>query len=59
MSRVFSGISMSLDGFVTGPPVLLGSGTRLFEHLGRPVRLERESVITTPTTTHLRFRVLG
>lgn len=39
-------------------PVLLGRGTRLFEHLGRQVRLERDSVVTTPTTTHLRFRVL-
>ena len=49
-----------LDGILIHlAPVLLGSGIRLFEHLGRQVRLERESVLTTPTTTHLRFRVLA
>lgn len=39
-------------------PVLLGDGTRLFEHLGGPIRLERTDVIATGNATHLRFRVL-
>jgi dihydrofolate reductase len=39
-------------------PVLLGSGTRLFEHLGGQVQLERLEVIDTPNATHLRFRVI-
>lgn len=39
-------------------PVLLGSGTRLFEHLGGQFRLERTDVLDTPSATHLRFRVI-
>ncbi|WP_049571932.1 dihydrofolate reductase family protein [Streptomyces sp. SBT349] len=39
-------------------PVLLGSGTRLFEHLGGAFRLERVQVIDSPNATHLRYRVL-
>lgn len=39
-------------------PVLLGSGTRLFDHLGGQVPLERTDVVATPNATHLRFRVL-
>jgi dihydrofolate reductase len=39
-------------------PVLLGRGTRLFEHLGGQFQLERTMVIETPNATHLRFRVI-
>jgi dihydrofolate reductase len=39
-------------------PLLLGSGTRLFEHLGGQVQLKRTNVIETPNATHLRFRVI-
>jgi dihydrofolate reductase len=40
-------------------PVLLGSGVRLFEHLGiEPIELERTMVIEAPGVTHLRFRVV-
>ncbi len=39
-------------------PVLLGSGTPLFDHLGGPVRLERTEVLDSPNATHLRYRVL-
>ncbi|WP_329038410.1 dihydrofolate reductase family protein [Streptomyces sp. NBC_01725] len=39
-------------------PVLLGSGTRLFEHLGGQVQLERTQVVDTPNATHLRFKVI-
>ena len=40
-------------------PVLLGSGTRLFDHLDGQVQLERTDVIATANATHLRFRVLA
>jgi dihydrofolate reductase len=40
-------------------PVLLGSGTRMFEHLGSEhIQLESAGVIETPEATHLRFRVV-
>jgi dihydrofolate reductase len=39
-------------------PVVLGSGTRLFEHLGGQVQFERIDVIATPNATHLRFKVI-
>ncbi|MEO3857509.1 dihydrofolate reductase family protein [Acrocarpospora sp. B8E8] len=39
-------------------PVLLGSGTRLFDHLGtNHIELERNRLIESPHVTHLRFRV--
>ncbi|MGJ6968276.1 dihydrofolate reductase family protein [Streptosporangium sp. G11] len=41
-------------------PVLLGAGTRLFDHLdGHRVELERTSLAGSPRVTHLRFRVVG
>jgi dihydrofolate reductase len=40
-------------------PVLLGSGVRLFEHLGiEPVELERTIVIEAPGVTHIGFRIV-
>jgi dihydrofolate reductase len=40
-------------------PVLLGSGVRLFEHLGiEPIELESTRVIEAPGVTHLTFRVV-
>ena len=40
-------------------PVLLGSGVRLFDHLGAaPIALERTRVVEAPSVTHLRFRVV-
>lgn len=40
-------------------PVLLGSGTRLFDQPGAgPIELESIKVIDAPGVTHLRFRVL-
>ena len=40
-------------------PMLFGSGTRLFEHLGSEhIQLESAGVIETPAATHLRFRVV-
>jgi dihydrofolate reductase len=40
-------------------PVLFGSGTRLFDHLGSEHRkLEPVSVLETPVVTHLRYRVV-
>jgi len=40
-------------------PVLLGSGVRLFEHLGiEPIELECTSMTQAPGVTHMRFRVI-
>jgi dihydrofolate reductase len=40
-------------------PLLFGSGTRLFEHLGdQHVQLENAGSTQTPAATHLRFRVV-
>ena len=40
-------------------PVLLGSGNRMFEHLGSDhIRLETTEVLDTPAATHLRYRIL-
>jgi dihydrofolate reductase len=40
-------------------PLLLGSGVRLFEHLGtEPIELESTRVIEAPGVTHLTFRVV-
>jgi hypothetical protein len=39
-------------------PVLLGQGTRLFDHLpDRVVELERFRVVDSPDATHLSFRI--
>ena len=39
-------------------PVLFGSGTRLFEHLGDGhIQLEPATVVETPAAVHLRFQV--
>ena len=39
-------------------PVLFGSGTRMFEHLGdQHVQLQNAGAIQTAAATHLRFRV--
>lgn len=39
-------------------PVLLGAGSRLFEHLAsEAIELERIELIASPHATHLRFRV--
>jgi dihydrofolate reductase len=39
-------------------PVLVGGGTRLFDHLGGPVTLRRKRVVATPAATHIRFDVV-
>jgi dihydrofolate reductase len=40
-------------------PVLLGAGTRLFDHLSPGhIELERTRLIESPHVTHLRFRVV-
>lgn len=39
-------------------PVLLGSGTRLFDHVGGPVQLERITVTDSPNATHLHYKVI-
>lgn len=39
-------------------PVLLGSGTRMFEHLGgEHIQLEAIEAVGTPTAIHTRFRI--
>jgi dihydrofolate reductase len=39
-------------------PLLLGSGVRLFDHIGGPVPLEVLRVVDAPGVTHLRYRVV-
>ncbi|MGQ0603667.1 MAG: dihydrofolate reductase family protein [Anaerolineales bacterium] len=40
-------------------PILLGAGTRLFDHFGPdPIDLEVISVVNAPSVTHLKFRVI-
>jgi hypothetical protein len=40
-------------------PVLFGSGTRIFDHLGdKHIQLEVIEVIQTAAATHLRYRVV-
>ncbi len=40
-------------------PLLLGSGVRLFDHLGAaPVELEQTRVVVAEGVTHLRYRVV-
>ena len=40
-------------------PLLLGSGVRLFDHLGsNPIELEQTRVIESEGVTHLRYRVV-
>jgi dihydrofolate reductase len=38
-------------------PVLLGDGTRLFDHIGGPIDLEITEVVQAPDVTHLTYRV--
>ena len=44
--------------FISLAPVLLGSGTRLFDHIGGQHELERFDVVPTSNATHLRYRVV-
>lgn len=40
-------------------PVLLGTGTRLFDNLGTDhIELQRTAVIESPHVTHLRFHLV-
>jgi dihydrofolate reductase len=39
-------------------PLLLGGGVRLFEGVGGDVELEQTEVVSSPSVTHLRFRVV-
>lgn len=40
-------------------PILLGDGTRMFEHLGAEhIRLEQTETVATAAATHLRLRVV-
>ena len=66
--RVIADISMSLDGFVTGPdpddelrvhlsPIVLGAGTPLFGDGGVRRELVQRSVPVSSTATHLTYEV--
>ena len=39
-------------------PVVLGNGVKLFSDLGNRIELNRESVVETSSTTHLKFSVI-
>jgi dihydrofolate reductase len=48
-----------LDQFwISVVPVLLGGGVRLFDHIGRSIRLEPMDVVQAPGVTHLGYRVI-
>lgn len=38
-------------------PVVLGSGTRLFDHIGHCIRLQQLDLVETLNATHMRFSV--
>jgi dihydrofolate reductase len=44
--------------FLHVAPVILGSGTRLFDHVNGPIQLERAEVIESHHATHLRYRIM-
>ncbi|MGK5741073.1 hypothetical protein [Micromonospora sp. URMC 103] len=55
MTRIIADISVSLDGFVTGPD---NSRTTLGEPAGgAPRTMARRSVISASTATHLTYDV--
>jgi dihydrofolate reductase len=39
-------------------PIVLGTGTRLFDNLIDPIELERTEIVESQFATHLRFRVV-
>jgi len=39
-------------------PILLGEGIRLFDHIDKPIELERIQVTESSDVTHLKFRIL-
>jgi dihydrofolate reductase len=39
-------------------PILLGEDIRLFDHIDKPIELERIQVTESPDVTHLKFRIL-
>jgi dihydrofolate reductase len=61
------GASMAQLGVKTGladeiqlhlVPLLLGEGIRLFDSLGKGVKLERMQIVESPKVTDLRFRIV-
>jgi hypothetical protein len=55
--KVLAGLTMSLDGYVTGPNDRPGAGKRLFGAALRPdLSFEQAGVIESPFATHLRYR---
>jgi dihydrofolate reductase len=39
-------------------PIILGTGTRLFDNLTGPIELERTEIVESQFATHLRFRIV-
>ena len=39
-------------------PILLGTGRRVFDHLGGPVTLAPTGVVASPFVTHLQYRIV-
>ena len=65
--HIMGGASIIQQALAAGPvdelflhvaPVILNSGTWLFEHLGGPIQLERAEVVESRHATHLRYRIL-
>jgi hypothetical protein len=55
MAVVICDMSISLDGYVTGPN---DSRENPFGTLASPITLERTQALITPAATHIGFRVI-
>lgn len=54
MSKVLAALSVSVDGFITGPGPGRGLGDEFPEHIS----LEIVDVVPAPGVTHLHYRVI-
>ncbi|HVA59742.1 MAG TPA: hypothetical protein VNG13_04290 [Mycobacteriales bacterium] len=59
MGKVRAGITMSVDGYITGPDDRpgCGLGKRLFEGFTQPLDLEHLGVRQSPYATFIDYRV--
>ncbi|MET8522272.1 hypothetical protein [Nocardioides sp. NPDC004968] len=56
MSKVLAALSVSVDGFITGPGP--GPGRGLGDEFPEHISLEIVDVVPAPGVTHLHYRVI-